>query len=189
MNKYIMLYKDEKNQNVFYYNINDGGLYTNNIKASSSKKKSYVNIIWGLSIIVYLFAARVAFDFNVTGMLNIITVSILGLIAAVPSFYFSIQMTEKFFIIENRREISFDEAKALFEKNKAFMAKFRKFVFLLITIALFGSIFFSFYPQNVIIYICNIGIWWSVGLLIGSSRPICRQKFELALKKGFLYRA
>lgn len=176
MIQYILLCKDEANSISYYYNMDDGYIYLDDVKEKEKAAKTGARFGGMLSFLIYPFVGLIGtwMPSIVMGILSMI----LGIIAAIIISPILINKSEMFFVEANRQETTKDKVLLLYKQGKRFRKKYLKIEISMFLFAVVLSIFVCVGNYSALLFWCIVAIWAVWGILFLGKRPLCNKRFK-----------
>lgn len=179
MIKYSLLYKDEKTQISYFYNLDDNSVYTNNKPLNNNLIKELSAFGSFVAILIYCFIRfiklpSISISWIITVLIGILTGWIISL--------FIIKNSRLFFIPENKQEITSEEIKKMYLAGISFRKKYNKLLFGFLIFTILSTMFFYNTRTNLFLFISLIYLWSIISIMFFTNRPICSYKLKKICK-------
>lgn len=177
MVNYTLLYKDEKTQISYFYNLDTHSVYTDRKPINKEK-------ITTLSFLGAFLAVLVSPIIVVTKMLHmtILTIVLVGTWMGWIISLLIIKHSERYFIEENKQELTNEEIRKMYIAGADFRKKYRLLLGWLFVFNVISTAFLSGYAVNTYVLIALILLWAIAGMMYFINRPICSRRIKKLMK-------
>lgn len=178
MVNYTLLYKDEETQISYFYNMDDGLVYSDMKKQNNLvyKRMGYLGSIFALFLYPKIRATP-AWYIELSGVLSMVIV-ITGIFIGWIFTLLLIKNSNSFFVSENRILCTDIELQALYVAGKKFRRKYKLLLVFLLIFACINTFVLSCFEMSFFVVICGMGLWVIVSMLFFGGRPVCTKRFE-----------
>ena len=178
MVRYALLFKDEKEQISYFYNLENNAVYTdgNHLNTKKITKWSWVGAIVG--VFIYLLIRFVPMCSINTPKLTGIVIALVGLLLGWIISSLVIKHNEKYFIEENKQNMKTDQIKKLYIQGESFRRKYRLLLISLFVFSLLSTAILNEVSIHIFILIMLILLWIVVWIMYFLNRPICSRKIK-----------
>ncbi len=176
MVNYVLLCKDELNAISYYFNMDDGYIYLDNVRVKDESAKAGANYGSMLIFLVYPFIGILGLW--VPSVVMGLVAAILGIFAATIFAYIANGKSTLFFSEDKRQETTKEKILFYYKQGEAFRWKclFVEVGMLLFAIGL--SLFIMIFEFSFFFFFCAVVIWAVWGILLCGKRPLCNRKFK-----------
>ena len=181
MKEYAFVCKDEERQISFFYNFEDGCVYSNDVRVNTN----IINKVSWSGAVVAVFAYPFVGNWSLTlePVYVVSSIILLGIIASLIIRPVLISKSESYFIEQNRQSLTFITLKDMYSKGMEFRKQYVKLEIGMVLFALACTIALTYLRMNVFMYWCMVALWCCVGILVWAIRPICSLKLKKYLKR------
>lgn len=179
MVNYILLYKNEKTNVSYYYNLDDHFVYTNG-KSIDNKKINKFSFIGATIVILIYPTIYLAKTWSLKmSILSGVLFSFIGFLLGWIVSLILLRSINTYFVEENKLEMSKEKIKQMYLDGNLYR---KKYMFIFISFSLFtiiSTIVLCYTNINIVLLLMIIVLWMIVGIMTFMYRYVCSKKIKL----------
>lgn len=182
MIRYALIYKDEEKQISYFYNLENGKVYSDRIPLGVDRItiKAKHGALLGLILCPIIYGINIAL---INKFIAMLIMPLFGVFVGLLISIFLIRNNSSFFVSKNEISWKGNKLKQMYEKNNKWMKKYYKMLIGLIVFSFISTIIVGIWFLNFVYAMVIFCLWIIIGIMFFSNRPICRKELGERMKK------